>query len=99
VVNILFAVGYALFGSSIMRLGVWPRGAGLMIAIGGPLFGLGWRLTVMLLGVESEAASTLGDVLLSGGLVWLGYALWTSGAAKRARVAAATVVPAAARSS
>ncbi len=66
----LFILGYILFGITILRAGVLPRPAGLLLIIGAPLFTFGTQV--------HQAIATGGAVLFGAGFIWLGYALWSS---------------------
>lgn len=75
---LLFALGYALFGSATVRAGVLPRWGGVLIAFGGVLFPAG-EFTLPLFGTHSLAVTVLessGAIPFSLGFIWLGYALW-----------------------
>ena len=66
--GLVYSVGYLLFGLAITNSTTFPAGAGWLLAIGGPLFGIGpmfgnWQVIVR----------TVGIVLLSVGLIWLGF--------------------------
>jgi hypothetical protein len=70
--NILFGVGGLLLGLAVMRGGVFPRTAGLLLLIGAVLNALGFPLN----GVLSTIVSTVSFVLFAVGLAWMGYVLW-----------------------
>ena len=64
---VLFLLGYVLFGTVIIRSGVLPRWAGLLLAVGAPLF---------VVGVDTlQLITVLGAVLFGVGWAWLGYVL------------------------
>ncbi len=64
---ILFSLGWLLFGWASLRSSVFPRGAALLVAVGGVLF--------FIMGSLEWPASTLA---LDAGLVWMGYTLWSA---------------------
>jgi hypothetical protein len=70
VASVVFSIGYTLLGSAIVRAGVLPRGAGILLAVGGPIVAFSPPIGV-------QAVLVVGHVLFGFGLVWLGYALWT----------------------
>jgi len=64
---VLFLLGYVLLGTVIIRSGVLPRWAGLLLAVGAPLF---------VVGVDTlQLITLLGAVLFGIGWAWLGYVL------------------------
>jgi hypothetical protein len=83
--GMLILVGLLVFGVAIMRAGVLPRWAGLVLAIGGLLLGPGTALP--------HPVFLLGALLVDAALAWLGFALW----ADRPGVPAAAPQPAPAR--
>jgi len=66
---ILFGIGGLLFGIAVIRAGIFPRWAAILLIIGIP--------ATVLLSLVSEAASRLSGVLYGAGIAWLGYALWS----------------------
>lgn len=70
VASLVFSIGYILLGAAIVRAGVLPRGAGILLAVGGPIVAFSPPIGV-------QAILIVGHVLFGFGLVWLGYALWT----------------------
>jgi hypothetical protein len=68
--SFVFSICYILLGAAIARTGVLPCGAGILVAVSGPIVAFS-----PLLGVQ--AIVIVGNVLFGLGLVWLGYALWT----------------------
>jgi hypothetical protein len=68
--GLLYSAGYAMVGAAIMRAGVLPESAGLLIAIGAPTFGLG-----AMFGKYQAFVRSIGVTLLSAGLAWLGIAM------------------------
>lgn len=70
VASLVFSIGYVLLGAAIVRAGVLPRGAGVLLAVGGPIVAFSPPIGV-------QAVLIVGHVLFGFGLVWLGYALWT----------------------
>jgi len=65
-------VGYILFGIAIMRAGVLPRWAGLLIMVGWVLLFFGSGLPVLAL------IKPIGIVLAGLGYAWCGYGIWLS---------------------
>jgi hypothetical protein len=59
-----------LLGAAIAQAGVLPCGAGILVAVGGPIVAFSPPIGV-------QASDVIGNVLFGLGLVWLGYALWT----------------------
>jgi hypothetical protein len=70
VASLVFSIGYILLGFAISRAGVLPRGAGILLAVGGPIVAFSPPIGV-------QAVHVVGHVLFGLGLVWLGYTLWT----------------------
>jgi hypothetical protein len=68
--GLVYSVGYLLFGLAIANSPFIPAGAGWLLAAGGPLFGLG-----PLFGRLQVLARTVGIVLLSASLIWLGFVM------------------------
>jgi hypothetical protein len=68
--GLLYSVGYLLFGLAIANSAAFPAGTGWLLAAGGPLFGLG-----PLFGKLQVFFRTVGIVLLSAGLIWLGFVM------------------------
>ena len=67
-----------LLGVAIYRAGVLPRGAGVLLAVGGPIVAFSPPIGIL-------AVLLVGHTLFGAGLAWLGYALFisTTGAARR----------------
>lgn len=68
--SLVFSVGYVLLGVAIYRAGVLPRGAGALLAVGGPIVAFSPPIGIM-------AVLVVGHTLLGAGLVWLGYAMFS----------------------
>ncbi len=68
--SLVFSVGYILLGAAIVRADVLPRGAGILLGVGGPVVAFSPPIGVL-------AVLIVGHALFGLGLVWLGYALWT----------------------
>ncbi len=66
----IFSIGYILLGVAISRAGVLPRGAGILLAIGGPIVAFSPPIGIL-------AVLVVGHALFGLGLGWSGYALWT----------------------
>ena len=67
---LVFSAGYILLGSAIARARVLPRGAGILLTIGGPIVAFSPPIGIL-------PVLIVGHALFGSGLVWLGYALWT----------------------
>ena len=67
---LVFSIGYVLLGIAVARAGVLPRGAGVLLAIGGPIVAFSPPIGIL-------AVLIVGHALFGLGLVWSGYALWT----------------------
>lgn len=76
--SLVFSVGYILLGVAIFRAGVLPRGAGVLLAVGGPIVAFSPPIGII-------TVLVVGHTLFGAGLAWLGYALFVSptGAARR----------------
>lgn len=70
--GVIYAIGYVLFGVATARAAVLPSAAGILIAIGAPLFALGSMFGLRL----QVYPRTAGVTLLSIGLIWLGLGMW-----------------------
>ncbi len=66
---LVFSIGYVLLGIAVARAGVLPRGAGILLAIGGPIVAFSPPIGIL-------AVLIVGHALFGLGLVWSGYALW-----------------------
>ncbi len=75
--SLIFSVGYVLLGIAIARAGVLPRGAGILLAIGGPIVAFSPPIGVV-------SVLIVGHALFGLGLVWSGYALWTGAEREKA---------------
>ena len=65
--GVLFIPGCIILGIATLRAAILPRWGAWLFTIGAPLFGIGGALFI---------ARTIGVILLTAGLVWLGLALW-----------------------
>jgi hypothetical protein len=68
VASFVFSIGYILLGIAIARGGVLPRGAGVLLAIGGPIAAFSPPIGIV-------AVEIVGYTLWGLGLVWGGYVL------------------------
>lgn len=68
VASFIFSIGYVLLGIAVARGGVLPRGAGVLLAVGGPIFAFSPPIGVRTVDIVSSA-------LLGLGLLWVGYVL------------------------
>jgi hypothetical protein len=78
IVYIPVVIGLVLLGIAVMRAGVLPRWAGLLLIIG-TLLDL-----AVLIGVSGELIVKAGDLIFDAGKLWIVYALWSSAQAKPA---------------
>lgn len=67
---LVFSAGYIVLGSAIARARVLPRGAGILLTIGGPIVAFSPPIGIL-------PVLIVGHALFGLGLAWLGYALWT----------------------
>ena len=74
---ICFFPGFILFGMATLRARVLPRQAGILLAIGSPLFLVGAVLGQLVFEALFIVA-ILGALALGLGLAWAGYWLWSS---------------------
>jgi hypothetical protein len=70
VAGLIYSMGYILVGIGIVQVGVLPRIAGILVAMGAPTFGLG-----SLFGKYQVYVRSLGITLMSAGLIWLGVVM------------------------
>ncbi len=68
VASFVFSIGYILLGIAITRGGVLPRGAGVLLAIGGPITAFSPPIGVWVV-------EMVGSALIGLGLLWVGYVL------------------------
>jgi hypothetical protein len=66
--SFVFSVGYILLGVTMVRAGVLPRGAGILLAVGGPIVAFSPPIGI-------QAVLIVGHALFGAGLAWSGYAL------------------------
>ena len=67
---LVFSVGYVLLGIAITRAGVFPRGAGILLAVSGPVVAFSPPIGIL-------AVLIVAHMLFGLGLAWVGYVLWT----------------------
>ena len=77
------AVGYLVLGLGIIRARVLPRGAGILLAIAAPFFGIGDKL-IYLLFPQAPDLFFASSTLFALAMAWIGYALYTGPRARRA---------------
>jgi hypothetical protein len=70
VAGIIFSLGFLLLGIAISNSDLYPSMAGILIAVGGPLFGLG-----PMFGSLQVYPRTVGITLFFIGLLWIGNIL------------------------
>jgi hypothetical protein len=70
IAGLIYSLGYVLVGIGIVRAGVLPSIAGILVAVGAPTFGLG-----SMFGKYQVYVRSLGITLMSAGLFWLGMAM------------------------
>jgi hypothetical protein len=67
--SLIFSVGYILLGLAIARARVLPRGASILLTVGGPIVAFAPPIGIL-------PVLIVGHALFGSGLAWLGYALW-----------------------
>lgn len=67
--SLAFLLGFVLLGIAVARTRALPTYAGVLLALGGPAFGLGGA------GLDLAPVFVTGGLLLGAGLLWLGMAL------------------------
>jgi hypothetical protein len=67
--SLIFSVGYVLLGIAIIRAGVLPRCAGILLAVGGLIVAFPPPIGI-------PAVLAVGHALFGLGLAWSGYTLW-----------------------
>jgi hypothetical protein len=72
---ICFIVGYAIFGIAMTRTVTLPRLSGVLVAVGGPAYLLGWGIS-QLVSTAAWLVAVLGALSLGAGLAWPGYLIW-----------------------
>jgi hypothetical protein len=72
---ICFIVGYAIFGIAMTRTVTLPRLPGVLVAVGGPAYLLGWGIS-QLVSTAAWLVAVLGAVSLGAGLAWPRYLIW-----------------------
>lgn len=70
-----FGLGWVLLGTVIMRSAILPRWSGLLLLIGVLLFGASESGVFETL--ISHWMVTVGDLVFSCGLIWIGYSIWS----------------------
>jgi hypothetical protein len=73
-------VGYAIFGIAITRTVALPRLSGVLVAVGGSAYLLGWGIA-QLVSTAAWVIAVLGALSLGAGLAWPGYLVWQKPAA------------------
>jgi hypothetical protein len=68
----LFALGYLMFGVTMLRTRVFPKGAAVLLMLGSPVLGLSPLMPLW--------ARVLGCLCWGGGNLWLGYVQLVGGA-------------------
>lgn len=68
--SFVFSIGYVLLGISIARAGVLPRGAGILLAVSGPVVAFSPPIGI-------PAVLIVSHTVFGAGLAWAGYALWS----------------------
>jgi hypothetical protein len=81
---ICFIVGYAIFGTAMTRTVTLPRLSGVLVAVGGPAYLLGWGIS-QLVSTAAWLVAVLGALSLGAGLAWPGYLIWQKPAASDPR--------------
>ncbi len=78
IASLVFSIGYILLGVAIVRAGVLPRGAGILLAVGGPIVAFSPPIGVL-------AVEIVGHALFGLGLLRVGYVLSSGRGAAVAR--------------
>jgi hypothetical protein len=78
--GLAFLIGLILFGAAMMRAGVFPRWAGLLLIAGDVVFGLG-----SFAGSAAAVFEILGAAITCAALVWLGASLLSGSGATPSR--------------
>jgi hypothetical protein len=68
IASLVFSIGYILLGVAIVRAGMLPRGAGILLAVGGPIVAFSPPIGVL-------AVEIVGHALFGLGLLRVGYVL------------------------
>lgn len=68
--GLVYSLGFILFGTATAQAEILPVWAGIMLAIGAPLFGLG-----AMFGSFQVIIRSIGVTVFSLGLIWLGYSI------------------------
>lgn len=68
--GLIYAVGYLALGIILFRSGVYPPWAGLMLAVGAPLFGMG-----AMFGVYQVIPRSIGITLMGAAQIWIGIVM------------------------
>jgi len=87
------AVGYSVLGLGVVRAGVLPRGAGLLLVIAAPLFGLGDLLVQVVAPGAMIDTFVPATELFAVAMGALGLALWRGQGARQQARAGAGAVP------
>ncbi len=66
--GIIYSAGYIILGIAMVKSGVFPSWASIMLAVGAPLFGLG-----SMFGKLQVYPRSVGITLFGIGLIWIGY--------------------------
>ena len=68
IASLVFSLGCILLGVAIVRAGVLPRGAGILLAVGGPIVAFSPPIGVL-------TVEIVGHALFGLGLLWVGYVI------------------------
>jgi hypothetical protein len=71
--ELAFLIGLILFGIAMMRAGVFPRRAGLLLIVGDVVFG-----AASVAGSAATILEILGAALTCAAFVWLSLSLWST---------------------
>jgi hypothetical protein len=69
---LVLTIGYVVLGIATFRAGILPRGAAVLLAIGGVGLGFGWAVSMFL-----PQALVVGALMFGLSLAYIGYALWS----------------------
>ena len=68
-------MGYAIFGIAMTRTLTLPRLSGVLVAVGGSAYLLGWGIS-QLVSTAAWLVAVLGALSLGVGLAWPGFLIW-----------------------
>lgn len=75
--GLLANLGWALFGASCLRAGIYPHAAAILLTIGAAVTGAAGALTSMGLSSILAYVSLGADTVFGGAIAWLGFSLFS----------------------